>query len=301
MHDKFLTYFDEIARQGSIRKAAAVLNMSSSSLNRKIISTENRLNVRLFDRHADGVELTAAGAVVLEHCRNTLMDYQRILGAVNDIRDLRTGHIDIATLDSVALKVLPEALAQFSSEHPQITYTIQTAQPDEIMQMVADGDVDIGMSFSNDLHPNVRSQAEKSTPIGALMTPGHPLAERDVIEMKELCSYQMIRSYDAFSHRSIVNDAISDLGTNLPTLIFTNSLPAAKSMIAARNCIGLYSKIGFLDEIEAEEMRYVPVGSPVLKELRIGVLISSRSALPPVQHGLSRRLARALRGLRLDS
>ncbi len=301
MHDKFLTYFDETARQGSIRKAAAVLNMSSSSLNRKIISTENRLGVRFFDRHADGVELTAAGAVVLEHCRNTLMDYQRILGAVSDIRDMRTGHVDIATLDSVALTILPDALKQFNADYPEITYTIQTAQPDEVMQMVADGDADIGLSFSNDLHPSVRSQAEKSTPIGAIMEPGHPLAERDVIEPHDLGNYQMIRSYDAFAHRSIVNDVMTELGLSLPTQIFTNSLPLAKSMITGSNSVGLYSKIGFLREIETNSLRYLPVNSPILKELRIGVLISSRSSLPPVQHGLSRRLAKALRGLRLDS
>jgi DNA-binding transcriptional LysR family regulator len=106
MHDKFLNYFDETARQGSIRKAAAVLNLSSSSLNRKIISIENKLGIRLFDRHADGVRITDAGVLVLEHCRNTLFDYQRLLHMVDDIRDMRTGHIDIATLDSIALSVL---------------------------------------------------------------------------------------------------------------------------------------------------------------------------------------------------
>ncbi|MEQ8367381.1 MAG: LysR family transcriptional regulator, partial [Roseicyclus sp.] len=120
MHDKFLNYFDETARQGSIRKAAAVLNMSSSSLNRKIISTENRLGIRLFDRHADGVTLTEAGVVVLEHCRKTLFDYQRIVNMVEDIRDMRTGHIDILTLDSITLSLLPEVLHDFQDAYPQV-------------------------------------------------------------------------------------------------------------------------------------------------------------------------------------
>lgn len=301
MHDKFLNYFDETARQGSIRKAAAVLNMSSSSLNRKIISIENRLGVKLFDRNADGVELTAAGAVVLEHCRNTLIDYQRILTTVGDIRDMRTGHVDIAALDSVALSVLPDVLSKFSDDYPQITFTVQTAQPHEIMQMVADGSVDIGISFSNELHPDVRCQSEKATPIGAIMTPNHPLAERDSLKFEDLLNHQLIRSYDSFSHRSIVNDAISELGLTLPTQVFTNALPLAKSMILNGSGIGLYSKIGFIDEIEAELLRYLALSSPMLQTLRIGVLISARSTLSPVQHLLSRALSRSLRALRLDS
>ena len=67
MHDKLLIYLDEVARQGSIRKAAAVLNVASSSVNRKIISAEQDLGTRLFERIASGVELTDAGAILLEH------------------------------------------------------------------------------------------------------------------------------------------------------------------------------------------------------------------------------------------
>ena len=91
MHDKFLTYLDEVARHGSIRKAAVILNVASSSVNRKIISIEESLGTRLFDRHADGVELTEAGAILLEHCRKTMFDYQKILTQIDDISELRSG------------------------------------------------------------------------------------------------------------------------------------------------------------------------------------------------------------------
>jgi len=301
MHDKFLNYFDETARQGSIRKAAAVLNLSSSSLNRKIISVENRLGIRLFDRHADGVTLTAAGAVVLEHCRNTLFDFKRIIHMVDDIRDMRTGHIDIATLDSIALSVLPEVLDTFKASYPEIGYTIQTAEPHNVMLAVAEGTADIGVSFSNDLHPDVRCQAEKSTPIGAIMAHDHPLAERDLLEVSDLVPYQVIRSYDSQSHRSFVNEAVANLGLQLSTQMSTNSLPLAKSMLLGGHGVGVYSKIGFIDEIEDGRLRYVALNSQSLRELRIGVLISARTGLLPVQHLLARALSKSLRSLRLDS
>lgn len=301
MHDKFLNYLDETARQGSIRKAAAVLNLSSSSLNRKIISVENKLGIRLFDRHADGVSITEAGAVVLEHCRNTLFDYQRIINLVDDIRDMRTGHIEIATLDSIALSVLPEVLDAFKSSYPEVGYTIHTAEPHDVMQAVADGAADIGLSFSNDLHPDVRCQAEKATPIGAIMANDHPLAERDFLEVSDLKPYQLIRSYDSQSHRSFVNEAVTGLGLQLSTQMSTNSLPLAKSMILKGHGIGVYSKIGFVEEIEEGRLRYVALNSPILRDLRMGVLISSRTGLMPVRHLLARALAKSLRSLRLDS
>jgi DNA-binding transcriptional LysR family regulator len=107
MHEPFLRYLDEVARQGSIRKAASLLNVSSTSVNRNIINTEQKLGVRLLDRTPEGVELTAAGKIVLEHCRKTLYDFVTMQSMIDDIRDLRTGHLSIHTIDSITFGVLP--------------------------------------------------------------------------------------------------------------------------------------------------------------------------------------------------
>lgn len=301
MHSKFLTYFDEVARQGSIRRAAAVLNVSSSSVNRKIIDIEERLGVRLFDRHAEGVELTPAGAVVLEHCRKTIFDYENILHLVADIREMRAGHIDIASLDSVALSLLPDVLDQFAKNYPDITYTIRTTQPDEIMRAVAEGDAGIGISFCNDLHPGVRIHTEKSAPIGAILNKNHPLAERDALDIADLTPFPLIRSYDALAERSLVNLALANNKIPLMTACFTNSLPLARSMILSGHGIGLYSKIGFFSEIEAERLRYISLKSRFLKDLKVGILIPSRSHQTPIESALCRILSKHLRRLRLDS
>ncbi len=63
MHSSFLRYLDEVARQGSIRKAANVLNVSSTSVNRKILVIEDQLGVKLFERSPAGVVLMACGKI----------------------------------------------------------------------------------------------------------------------------------------------------------------------------------------------------------------------------------------------
>jgi DNA-binding transcriptional LysR family regulator len=301
MHDKILIYLDEVARQGSIRKAATVLNVASSSVNRKIISIEDSLGIRLFDRHADGVELTEAGTVLLEHCRKTIFDYQKILTQIEDISELRSGHIHIATLDSVAHSLLPKVLDQFSRNHPGITYTIQTAQPDEVMMAVAEGDANIGISFCTYLMPGVRIHSEKATPIGAILRPDHPMAERDALEIEDLATFQVVRSLDGRGRQPLLNEAIAEAQTELPLQLTTNSLPLARSLVLSNHGVGLYSKIGFLDEIEQGLLRYVTIFSPVLRDLKMGVLTSSRSHPTPATHLMCRSLSKALKALKLDS
>lgn len=301
MHDKFLFYFNEVAHQGSIRKAAAHLNVSSSSVNRKILSIEENLGVRLFERHADGVELTSAGRVVLEHCRQTIFDYRQTLSKIEDIRELRAGHVTLITLDSVAESILPEVLDKFIEEHPQITFTIRMSNLIEVTESLTDGRADIGISFTRDLPPGLRVHSEKSTPIGAIMRPDHPLAGRDALSIADLVPYQLVRSYDGPDEHSIWDEASEETGVTPLTQTFTSSFTFAREMILRNHGIGTYTKIGYLREIERGDLVYIPIQAKVFSSLRIGVITSARSGSSPAVSLLCRSLSRSLRTLRLDS
>lgn len=301
MHDSFRKCFDEIARQGSIRKAAKILNMSSTSVNRKILGTEQQLGVKLFHRNSEGVKLTAAGSVMLEHCRKTLFDFDRMSVQIEDIRDRRTGHIEIMTLDSIALGALPQIVVQFSEIYPEVTYSVKTGQPDEIIQAVANENADIGLSFWGESHPEVRTLAEKAAPIGVIMLPNHPLAERNQLNISDLRGFNLTRSIDARGGHSILDQVITDITTSLSTRVFTNSLPLAKQMILRGSSIGLYTKFGFLDEIESGALRFIPMEVAHLKQLKIGVIVSAKVNFAPIKHAICNEIAKTFHNIRLDS
>ncbi len=301
MHSNFLKYFDEVARQGSIRKAATHLNVSSTSVNRKIISTEKSLGVQLFNRTSEGVTLTHAGSVVLDHCRQTLFDYDRVQVLVDQIRDMRSGHVTVMALDSVAVGILPDALYRFSSTYPEITCSVVTAQPDEIMAAVGNGEADIGLSFCLDPHPSVRILAEKSSPIGAVLPANHPLAQRGKLDLQDLEGHHLIRSIDARSGQSIIDQTLTDLTARLDARTFTNSLPLARRLILRGSGIGLYTKLGFLQEIDDGQLEFVPIDLDSLGSLKLGLLVSSKVNIAPITHLLCNELSKSLKTVRLDS
>ncbi|MEP4804064.1 MAG: LysR family transcriptional regulator, partial [Hyphomicrobiales bacterium] len=224
MHTVFLRYLDEVAKQGSIRKAAVVLNVSSTSINRKIINIEENLGIRLFERSPEGVEITPAGKIVLEHCRKTLYDFGQIKTIIDDIRDLRTGHLRIQTLDSVTFGILPQVLEQFGDKYPGISLSVTTAQPDQITTAVADGETDIGISFTNDSPKEVRVFAEKAAPFGLIMRPDHPLAERMNVTIEDVVGYPLVRTIDARAGTSLLDQEMAAFALPMSTHIYTNAL-----------------------------------------------------------------------------
>lgn len=301
MHSIFLRYLDEVARQGSIRKAANILNVSSTSVNRKILSIEDKLGTKLFERSSGGVEITAAGKIILEHCRRTLYDFNEVKTIIDDIRDLRTGHLSIQTIDSFTFSVLPRILRKFSEEYPGISLSVTTAIPEEIASAVASGEIDIGISFTNMAHPNVRIILEKPAPFGIVIRPDHPLAEKSSIEIGDLEGFPLVRTIDARGRNSILDQEMDTLATHLTTHMFTNALTVAKQAILSNKGIGVYTKIGFLEEIEARDLVFVPFSLQSLREYKIGLCVSTSKSIDPMKRLFFSTAESVFRSLKFES
>ena len=127
------------------------------------------------------------------------------------------------------------------------------------------------------------------------------LAERDALEIQDLVPFQIIRSFDKDERRSLLGEAMDLADVTLPRQLVTNSLPLARSLVLQNHGIGIYSKIGFLDEIEHGALRYIKILSPVLAKLRMGVMISSRHNPSPATHLMLRSISKALSVMKLDS
>ena len=87
-----LTYVDEVARTGSIRKAATHLNVAASAISRQILALE--VSVRdaiFFQRLPKKLILTAAGEILIGHIRQTLKELTRAQAKIEELKGLRRG------------------------------------------------------------------------------------------------------------------------------------------------------------------------------------------------------------------
>ena len=85
-HLRFLRYVDEVARAGSIRKAAEQLHVTASAVNRRVMDLEEELGAPLFERRPRGVRLTAAGELFVRYIREQTGDVERMRSQIEDLR-----------------------------------------------------------------------------------------------------------------------------------------------------------------------------------------------------------------------
>jgi DNA-binding transcriptional LysR family regulator len=121
-----LKYFLEVARGGSLTRAADVLRVSQSTVSRRIAELEARLDTRLFARHQTGYHLTDEGRELLgraEAVEDNMLAFER---GASGLSPGVSGLVRLATSDNLASDLVIPALPRFVARHPQLRLEIVT-------------------------------------------------------------------------------------------------------------------------------------------------------------------------------
>jgi DNA-binding transcriptional LysR family regulator len=115
-----LQSFIAVADEGSLSGAARALGGSQPTMGRHVGALEAELGVRLFERTAHGLELTATGTDLLEHARHMAMAAGRLSLTAEGRSEAIAGTIRITASEIVATFLLPDILTQLRRAEPEI-------------------------------------------------------------------------------------------------------------------------------------------------------------------------------------
>jgi DNA-binding transcriptional LysR family regulator len=237
MQTSVLRYFLEIARCQSIRQAAEELNIAASALSRHVSNLEYEFGVALFERHARGLRLTAAGEVFAAGARQTLRQIERIRSDIDDLRDLRRGHVTIYAVEGVVADFLLPVLAEFSKTYPQITYDVVVTGTQDVIDALIEDRGDIGIAFNPQPNGDIDVAYEAKHPVYVVVAKGHPLASRSALTIKEFSSQPLGLPDRSFGIRRLLDQTAAQQGISLKPSLTINSIEMAKAY--ARSGMGL--------------------------------------------------------------
>jgi DNA-binding transcriptional LysR family regulator len=275
MHSIVLRYVIEVARQGSIRKAGPVLNVASSAVNRQIIKLEEELGVRLFDRLPDGVVLTAAGKLLVDHANRTLQEYEKLRPQIANVRDLQAGNIAISSIDSLNMSLVPEIIRRYRAEYPNISLTIRQDPANEVVHAVEEGLADIGLTFTCFERNSVRPVKDIRSPFGVLLNSGHPLAGNPSVSLDDIASHPSVKHYHPTGQNMFLDEVLTRERIRLDSVVFTNSMYVAKMLVENGTALGIYIKYGFWDLIKTGRVVFLPLDNETMSSYRIAAFIPS--------------------------
>lgn len=149
-----LRYFVAVAEARHISRAAQSLGIQQPPLSQAIRALEAELGGRLFTRHARGVELTPAGAVLLAESREIIAGLERAGLATRRALSGETGRLSIGfTTSAILHPLVPDVIRAFRAAHSGITLDLQEGNAAELTEAVHHGDLDAGFLRVPVAHP----------------------------------------------------------------------------------------------------------------------------------------------------
>jgi DNA-binding transcriptional LysR family regulator len=140
-----LECFLAVAEEGSITRAAARLHMSQPPLTVRLQGLEKELGVPLLVRHGRGVELTAAGRVLVERGRRLLADVDGTAAAVRSVGHGISGRLSLAIGGSVAPRLLATLLRRVVAETGDVVLAVNDVADVDALDRVDHEEADVGL------------------------------------------------------------------------------------------------------------------------------------------------------------
>ena len=275
-HLRFLRYFDQVARSGSIRKAAEVLNVTASALNRRIMDMEDELGTQLFERQARGMRLTGAGEVFARFIRSQFAETERMRSQIEDLKGLRRGNVRIACSQALAHGFLPDAISVFQRSYPLVTFDVTVSDHERAMQALALFEVDVVLVFRPPHLPNFQPLLTLKQGLVALMAADHPLAAKSTIRLSDCRLFPLALPERSIGGRQLLDEVTARTGLTLSPSIQSNSFEFLRGCLSRGEAISFQIEVGALPDYLAGsgvvarpiDHRDVPVANLVLGQLR---------------------------------
>jgi DNA-binding transcriptional LysR family regulator len=243
-HLRLLTHVVEVARTGSIRAAAELLNLTPSAMNRRIQDLELEVGTPLFERRPRGVKLTTAGEMFVRYARSQIADAERMRSQVEDLRGLRRGPVLIACSQALAHDFLASRIAVFGKAHPKVVFDLKIMDHERAVALLAAYDVDLALVYRPTMVPSLRVIASIPQRLVVIVRSDHPLAARKTVRLSDCVPYPAALPDKTLSGRQILDEVTTRRDLRFNTLAESNSFEMLRGLVFHCNMISFQIEIG---------------------------------------------------------
>jgi LysR family hca operon transcriptional activator len=241
MELRHLRYFVAVAEEGSLTTAAERrLHTAQPSLSRQIRDLELEVGVRLLERGARGIEVSAAGRVFLDHARLALLQVEAGGEAARRAAQPEKAAFVIGFLTGHEVVWLPEALRVLRDEEPGVEITLSSQSSPDLVGALMRGKVDVAFLRREAQAPGLAFKFLIKEPLVAVLPVGHRLAARKEIRPGDIAGETYIAPTRAAPVLKAVIDAYAaKSGITLKPQYDAENLSSAMSLVASTGGVTL--------------------------------------------------------------
>jgi DNA-binding transcriptional LysR family regulator len=178
----------------NIHRAAEALHMTQPAASKQVKDLEDMLGVRLFERQPRGMAPTIYGEAMIRHARMALTSLALAHDDLVALKSGLSGQVEVGVVMSPAMALLPRAIVRVKQQAPLLRVGVQMESSNVLLDKLQRGMLDfvIGRVQERDNRTALIYEELTEEPACAVVRPGHPLLDRERLELKDLAGLPWI-------------------------------------------------------------------------------------------------------------
>jgi DNA-binding transcriptional LysR family regulator len=187
-----LKVFCDLAETESFTKAAQINGVTQSAVSQQISTLERTFKSLLIERSKKKFRLTREGQVLYDYSKQIIQTYESLNSKIQELKDIISGTIRVATIYSIGLHDLPPYVKRFMRSYPTVNIHVEYRRANQVYDDVFSNVVDLGLVA----YPVKDSKLEiiplRKEPLVLICHPQHPFTQQKSIKLKALVGQKII-------------------------------------------------------------------------------------------------------------
>lgn len=266
-----LKVFLAVAKEGNVSRGAERCHLAASSASLRIKNLEEAVGVQLLNRQARGVEVTAAGRVMMEHAQRCLAVLEQMNADLRPYARGMTGNVTLFANNNAISSHLPDDLARFFALYPEVRVTLEERLSPDIVAAVVAGRAAVGVVAVEHEHPALDYLPYRKDQLVLLCPPGHALARQPSASFAQCLGQPFISLQSGAAVHTFLMSHAAALGGRLDVRVQVSGYRAIARLVASGAGLGIVPRTA-LEPTDAGRLAVLDLVEPwSQRDLRVCV------------------------------
>jgi LysR family transcriptional regulator, transcriptional activator of the cysJI operon len=259
MQIESLKMFCDLAETESFTKAAQINSVTQSAVSQQISSLERAFKSLLIERSKKKFRLTREGQVLYDYSKQIIQTYESLHSKLQELKDIISGTIRVATIYSIGLHDLPAYVKRFMKSYPTVNIHVEYRRANQVYEDVLSNVVDLGLVAYPAKDPKIEIIALRKDPLVLICHPQHAFAKQKTVKLKSLTNQKIIGFEPDIPTRKALDKILKEHGVEAKHVMEFDNIETVKRAVEIDAGISIVPQGTIAQEVAKQTLVALPI------------------------------------------
>ncbi|HZF00641.1 MAG TPA: LysR family transcriptional regulator [Methylomirabilota bacterium] len=254
-----LKVFCDLAETESFTKAAQINGVTQSAVSQQISALERTFKSLLIERSKKKFRLTREGQVLYDYSKQIIQTYESLHSKLQELKDIISGTIRLATIYSIGLHDLPPYVKKFMKSYPTVNVHVEYRRANQVYDDVLGNVVDLGLVAYPTKDPKLETIPLRKDPLVLICHPQHPFVKQKSVALKSLVGQKFVGFEPDIPTRKALDKILREYGITVNNVMEFDNIETVKRAVEIDAGISIVPLGTIGQEIAKQTLAALPI------------------------------------------